>query len=39
MGFLNQLIMVFHMIISCTCDLHLKLEIENLMNVNKYAND
>ncbi len=31
--------MVFHMIISCACDLHLKLEIKNLMNVNNYAND
>jgi hypothetical protein len=31
--------MVFHMIISCTCDLHLELEILNLINVNNYAND
>jgi hypothetical protein len=31
--------MVFHMIISCACELHLELEIKNLMNVNNYAND
>jgi hypothetical protein len=31
--------MVFHMIISCACDLHLELGIKNLMNVNNYAND
>ncbi len=31
--------MVFHMIISCTCDFHLEFKIKNLMNVNNYAND
>jgi hypothetical protein len=39
MSFKNQLNMIFHMIISCASDIHLKLEIKNLMNVNNYAND
>jgi len=38
MGFENQLNMLFHIIISYTCDVHLKLEILNLMDIKKYPN-
>jgi hypothetical protein len=35
MGFENQLNMFFHIIISCTCDVHLNLEILNVMDIKK----
>jgi hypothetical protein len=38
MGFKNQLNMFFHIIISYTCDVHLKLEILNLMDIKKKPN-
>jgi hypothetical protein len=37
--FKNQLNMFFHMIIFYTCDLHLELEILNLINIKHYLND
>jgi hypothetical protein len=33
MGLRNQLNMFFHIIISCTCDMYLKLDILNLMDI------
>jgi hypothetical protein len=38
MGFFNQLNMFFHIMISYTCDMHLKLEILSLMDIKKLAN-